>query len=131
MMSQDYIVSSRRRAQMARVVLWCWRLSFVSVSVVAVAMTWRASLLKDRIDALERVVSIQDEWCDGLSRVNDVCEASFREVAQRLGLDDKWMPLVNTALWKRAAGEKTIAQARRQLGASRWQKDEPMGEVTR
>jgi len=86
----------------------------------------RVTLLQGRVNTLEQLVAIQDRWCLGLQDVNDVCEASFHEVAQRLGLDTRWEPLVNTALWRRAAKSKTIAQARRELGASAWQKHAPL-----
>lgn len=114
-----------------RIYTWCIPAAALTFGVCAVILSIRVSLLKERLVLLERVVEVQDRWCEGLGEVNQVCEASFLEIAQRLGLDTQWMPLVNTALWKRAAETKSVAQARRELGAARWRQHPPLDSFVR
>jgi len=67
---------------------------------------------------LTRVVTIQEQWCEGLGRVNKVCEKTMADLAARLGLDTDFMPLVTTAIWNRAVPKISVTRARRKLGAS-------------
>lgn len=113
----------------ARAALSIAALAAIALALVAgVAAHRRTALLEEKVRLLERVVDVQDRWCSGLGEVNLACEESFTEIAARLGLDARWMPLVNTAMWRRATRGKSIARARRELGASRWQSDPPLGE---
>lgn len=88
---------------------------------------WTNHLLRENAALCKRVVTVQDEWCDGLRGVNRVCEEALVDVASRLGLDTEWMPLVTTALWKRATQGMNVRRARAELGATAWQKDPPLG----
>jgi hypothetical protein len=106
---------------------WFWP---VVSGVLALALAWTLwtnHLLRENTALCNRVVTVQAKWCDGLKQVNALCEQSFTDLASRLGLDTEWMPLVTTALWKRATMGMSIRKARAELGATAWQKDPPLG----
>jgi hypothetical protein len=72
--------------------------------------------LRDRVADLEALNHLQDQWCGGVERVNYLCETQWVDMLQRLGLDSKMMPLMSTALWRRATGHFSILKARKVLG---------------
>jgi len=86
------------------------------------AMLWAHTLwinknLREQNTLLKRLDAVTITWCDGIQRVNAICEGQFIEVLQRLGLDNEMMPLVTTALWKRATGGYPVSKARQVMGA--------------
>ena len=88
---------------------------------------WTTSLLRENAALCKQVVTIQETWCQGIQDVNVVCEETIVDVAGRLGLDTEWMPLVTTALWRRASGGAGIRKARETMGAPAWQREPPLG----
>jgi len=64
---------------------------------------------------LKSVATLQERWCDGLGKVNTLCEETVGDLANRLGLDQDFLPLVTTALWRRAMDHTTVNRARRLL----------------
>ena len=100
--------------------------------VLALALAWVAwtnGLLHENAALCRETVAVQREWCAGLQDVNAVCEATIVDVAIRLGLDTDWMPLVTTALWRRASDDLDVRKARRELGAKHWQKASPLAGI--
>jgi len=82
--------------------------------------TWVGTLgaylqLSAHVRTLQQLVDLQSRWCDGVGKVNQVCEATLVDLGSRLGLDQDYLPLVTTALWRRTMGTVTVARARRSL----------------
>lgn len=73
--------------------------------------------LRESNDLLRRYAMLQTQWCSGVERVNRLCEEQFIEIMQRLGLDNEMMPLLTTALWKRATANFPVSKARQLMGA--------------
>lgn len=96
---------------------WAWPTVCGTLALAWLVTLWTNANLRERNRLLGRVATIQEEWCDGLGRVNEVCEATLTEMAIRLGLDADYHPLVTTALWQRAMRHTSVRQARRGLGA--------------
>ena len=89
-------------------------------AVLALAISWAVILIvnhqqRARIETLMELVQIQKELNQGLGEVNQVCEVTLMDLSSRLGLDNAWLPLVNTALYRRAAPGYTIEAARKIL----------------
>lgn len=102
---------------MSKLKRWLWPALCGSL---AVGWAWTATLnagLREQAASLKQVVDVQDRWCEGLGRVNAVCEQTMVEMAQRLGLDQDYLPLVTTALWRRSMDRTSVNKARRLLGA--------------
>jgi len=90
----------------------------IAAVALAVALLWTATVnqgLRDQVALLNRVAGLQGRWCTGLGQVNTVCEETLADLADRLGLDKDFMPLVTTALWRRSMGGVTVNGARRTL----------------
>jgi len=66
---------------------------------------------------LMKLSSEQDTWCEGLAKVNKICEESFIDIMSRLGLDKDAYPLINTVLWQRVTHDMPIDRARRIMNA--------------
>ncbi len=95
-----------------------WPLMAVAL---AIALLWTATVnqgLRDQVALLNRVAGLQARWCEGLGAVNTVCEETLVDLADRLGLDKDFMPLVTTALWRRSMAPVTVNKARRTLKAA-------------
>ena len=73
--------------------------------------------LRAKVILLERLDTMTTQYCEGVQKVNDLCEEQFVLIMQRLGLDDEMMPLVTTTLWQRATHGMRVSRARRKLGA--------------
>ena len=96
---------------------WLWPALCLSL---AVGWAWTGTLndgLREQVSDLKRLVAIQDRWCEGVGQVNELCEETMVDLGQRLGLDQDFMPLVTTALWRRSMSHVTVNKARRLLGA--------------
>jgi hypothetical protein len=106
---------------------WIWPALCAVLSLALAWALWTNHLLRGHVALCNRAVAVQAEWCDGLKQVNELCEGALLDIGARLGLDTAWMPLVTTALWKRAAKGVGVSKARAVLGASAWQKDPPLG----
>ena len=94
---------------------WLW---LVLCATLAIGWAWTATLnqgLREQVGDLRRVADIQDQWCEGLGKVNGLCEETLADLAVRLGLDQDFMPLVTTALWRRSRDHTTVNKARRLL----------------
>ena len=102
---------------MAKFKRWLWPALCLSL---AIGWAWTATLnagLREQVASLKQVVRVQEQWCDGLGQVNKLCEETMVDLAVRLGLDQDFMPLVTTSLWRRAMDHTTVNKARRLLGA--------------
>ena len=102
---------------MAKLKRWFWPICAVTL---AIGWLWTATLnqgLREQVALLKSVAGLQERWCDGLGRVNTLCEETIVDLAARLGLDQDFMPLVTTALWRRSMDHMTVNKARRRLGA--------------
>ena len=95
---------------------WPWVSGALAITLVAQHLYYGS--IRERADLLEQLAVLQNRWCEGVERINHVCEEQFVEVMQQLGLDNKLMPLMTTALWKRATGNFRVSQARRRFGAA-------------
>ena len=73
--------------------------------MVVVQQVW-ISTLRENNRLLRGYVDLQTRWCEGVERVNHLCEGQFIEIMQRLGLDNEMMPLLS------------VSRARKMLGAS-------------
>lgn len=96
---------------------WLWPALCLSL---VIGWAWTATLnagLRDQVASLKQVVQVQDRWCEGLGKVNALCESTMVDLAVRLGLDQDFMPLVTTALWRRSMDHTPVNKARRLLGA--------------
>lgn len=96
---------------------WLWPALCLSL---VIGWAWTATLnvgLRDQVASLKQVVQVQDRWCEGLGKVNTLCEETMVDLAMRLGLDQDFMPLVTTALWRRSMDHVPVAKARRLLAA--------------
>ena len=105
---------------------WFWPGLSGALALALVWTLWTNHLLRENVALYKRVVTVQEEWCQGVQGVNDLCEATIVDIGARLGLDTEWMPLVTTALWRRASGGVSIKRARAGLGAPSWQKHGPL-----
>lgn len=96
---------------------WGWQVACLSLAIGWGITVWVNGTLRERVKLLDRVVTVQEQWCDGLGRVNAVCEKTLVDMAMRLGLDDELMPLVTTALWNRSMPYVPVRKALQKLGA--------------
>jgi len=102
---------------MAKYKRWLWPVLCASL---VIGWAWTATLnegLREQVASLKQLVQVQDRWCEGLGKVNTLCEETMVDLAVRLGLDQDFMPLVTTALWRRSMPHVTVNKARRLLGA--------------
>lgn len=100
---------------MGKLKRWVW--PAVCLSLV-IGWAWTATLnagLREQVASLKQVAALQHRWCEGLGQVNTVCEETLVDLAQRLGLDQDYLPLVTTALWRRAMDRTPVNKARRLL----------------
>ena len=111
---------------------WLWP---VLCATLAIGWAWTATLnqgLRDQAASLKQVVQVQERWCDGLGKVNTLCEETIVDLAVRLGLDQDFMPLVTTALWRRSMDHTTVNKARRllaELGKTPVMLDDPKAAI--
>jgi len=98
---------------------WGWPVLCLSLAIGWGITVWTNGNLRERVRLLDRVVMVQEQWCDGLGKVNEVCEKTLVDMAMRLGLDDELMPLVTTALWNRSMPYVPVRKALQKLGATR------------
>lgn len=96
---------------------WGWPVVCGALLLALFVQHIRYAALRENHDLLQRLDSLQVRWCEGVERINKVCEGQFIEIMQRLGLDREMMPLLTTALWKRATNNFSVRRARAQLGA--------------
>ena len=102
---------------MAKLKRWLWPLCSLTL---AIGWLWTATLnlgLREQVALLKSVAGLQERWCDGLGAVNQLCEETMVDLATRLGLDQDYLPLVTTALWRRSMDHTTVNKARRRLSA--------------
>ena len=95
-----------------------WPIVAVALAVALLGTATVNRGLRDQVDLLNRVAGLQERWCTGLGQVNTVCEETLVDLADRLGLDKDFLPLVTTALWRRSMGDVTVNRARRTLKAA-------------
>jgi hypothetical protein len=101
---------------------WVWPTIAVTLSV---GWLWTATLnqgLREQVALLKSVAGIQARWCEGLGQVNTLCEETISDLATRLGLDQEFLPLVTTSLWRRTM-PISVNKAKRMLQAGA--KDDP------
>jgi hypothetical protein len=96
---------------------YCWPALALIFALLWAHTLWINNNLREQNTLLKRLDAVTLTWCEGVHRVNTVCEGAFIDVLQRLGLDNEMMPLVTTALWKRATGGYPVSKARQEWGA--------------
>jgi len=99
--------------------LGVWGLVTFSLALMLFLEFQKNGMLQEKVQLLERLDALTAEKCEGVHRVNAVCEEALLDIGMRLGLDNDMMPLVTTALWKRATHGERISHARERLGAKR------------